>query len=543
MSRPADDGGNPYHASTDFEQFTHSEMLDMVKSADPAKVTALAHKLDSVSTQTEKIGTDLQTHMSKVDWQGPAGDAFRDWGSRVASATLTLSDYSSTAGVFMLNAGQVLSDVQRDMPKVPNLAYETVNAYRAANNIQGPFADTAGVTPDHLDGVQGPYSATPTAAQYQAASSTLETARSSAVDQMNKLGQAYNMATDVISTTQEPTFPPTPPSIMPARPLYQNQSSTYVPGSTGGTGTTGGSGSVPVQHFNVPTDNNYTTPDSSTSSPPSDQNQTLPQVPTPPDSSLNLDSFPPVPTPVAPTPVTPPVFPVAGPQPTPPPSLPVPMPSGFGPLPNLGPNSLNKVPDEEMPFNPRALAATRQELQQETEGLTKNLSTTEYNPIGGGRFTSTGRMAVPGLNEDTRLPGTRGLSAPSLGGTSGGRTPGSSGITGGRQRIAGGEGAENEEGAIPRGTVIGGGSGAGGRGRGGLHPTAGGIREESRKRKGGRRSGEEEEPEGVVGGTPSRDERHARRRARNFTSGGAGIGGERDGSTDEPGGETPHVRE
>src|SRR5690242_15130013 len=144
MSRPADGGGNPYHASTNFEGFTHSQMLDMIQNADPSKVTALAHKLDSVSTQTEKIGTDLQTHMSKVQWEGPAGDAFRDWGSRVASATLTLSDYSSTASVFMLNAGQVLSDVQRDMPKVPNLAYETVNAYRATNNIQGPFADTAG---------------------------------------------------------------------------------------------------------------------------------------------------------------------------------------------------------------------------------------------------------------------------------------------------------------------------------------------------------------------------------------------------------------
>lgn len=544
MSRPADGGGNPYNASTNFEQFSHSEMLDMIQNADPSKVTALANKLDSVSTQTEKIGTDLQTHMSKVEWYSPAGDAFREWGSRVAGATLTLSDYSSTASVFMLNAGQVLSDVQRDMPKVPNLAYETVNAYRAANNIQGPFADTAGVTPDHLDGVQGPYAATPTAAQYKAASSQLETARTSAIDQMNKLGQAYNMATDVISTAQQPTFPPTPTSIMPARPAAYGESSTYVPGSTGtsGTSSTGGTGKVPVEHFNVPTNNDLGPTETST--PPTIPNQPVTPIQVPPESKLHLDSLPPVPTPVTPTPMTPPVMPVVGPPPSPPSMpMPVPMPPNFGPIPNLGPNTFSKLPEEQVPFNPRSLASTREAFQQETQGLSKNLSTNEFenNPMGGGRFP-TGRMPVTGLNEDTRVPGTSGLSVPGMGGTPGGRGPGGSSIPGARQKIAG-ESVESEEGAIPRGTVVGGAGGTGGRSRGNLFPAVGETRGDSRRARNQRRAEGEEEPEGVVGGLRSRDERHTRRHARNFTSGGVGLGGERDESTDSEGGETPHVRE
>jgi uncharacterized protein YukE len=157
MSRPAEDGGSSYQASTDFEGYSHAQLLDMIENTDPVKVTELAQRLDSISTKTEKIGTDLQTHMSKVEWRGPAGDAFRDWGSRVSSATLTLSDYSSTASIFMQNAGDVLGDVKRDMPKVPSLAYHTVVAYRTTKNVQGPYADTAGVTQTHLDGVQGPY--------------------------------------------------------------------------------------------------------------------------------------------------------------------------------------------------------------------------------------------------------------------------------------------------------------------------------------------------------------------------------------------------
>jgi uncharacterized protein YukE len=545
MSRPADGGDNPYQASTDFEEFNHSQMLDMIQNADPGKVTALAHKLDSVSTQTEKIGTDLQTHMSKIEWKGQAGDAFRDWGSRVASATLTLSDYSSTASVFLFNAGQVLSDVQRDMPKVPNLAYETVQAYRKANNIQGPFSDTTGVTPDHLDGTQGPYAATPTAAQYKSAQTNLENARSSAVDQMNKLGQAYNMATDVISKAQEPTFPPAPNTIMPARPKDRGDS-TYVPDGVTGTdangksGGTSSTGRLPLEHLTVPTNNDLTPNDPSR--PPSFPHQPLPPAHVSPDSGLHLDSLPPMTTP-PPAPTLPalptfptPTPPVVGPPPMP---MPVPPPTVLGRAPNLGPTGFSKLPDEVPPLDPRTLAATRSAIQQETEGLTENLSPTGYSPSGG-RLPLNGRMPVPEMGEKPPVPAPSLLPGPGTGGTAGGRRPGDSTITGGRRRIAG-EVVEPEEGAIPRGTVVGGGFG-GSQGRSGLIPMSPNVGEQPRPADERRRAGEEE-PEGVVGGTPARQKRRARRNAKNFTSGGSGLGGERDESTDGPSEETPQVGE
>jgi hypothetical protein len=219
---------------------------------------------------------------------------------------------------------------------------------------------------------------------------------------------------------------------------------------------------------------------------------------------------------------------------------PVPMPP-LGPMPSLGPSGLGKLPEEMPPLDAKTLAATRSALQQETEGLSQNLTRTGYNPMGG-RNPLNGRLPVTGMGETPTAPGTSGLSVPGMGGTpGGGRTTGGSTLAGGRQRIAGAQ-VETEEGAIPRGTVVGGGV-AGGQGRGGLLPTSTAIGEQTRNARGRRRAEDEEEPEGVVGGTPTREDRRTRRNARNFTSGGAGLGGERDESAEDLGEETPHAWE
>jgi hypothetical protein len=544
MSRPDDGGDDPYHASTNFEDFSHAQMLDMIQNGDPAKVTALAHKLDAVATKTEKIGTDLQTHMSKVEWHGPAGDAFREWGSRVAGATLTLSDYSSNAGVFMLNAGQVLSEVQRDMPKVPSNAYHTVVAYRTSKNIQGPFPDTLGVTPDHLDGVYGPYTTNPSPAQYKAATTALENARSSAVDQMNKLGQAYNMATDVISTSQEPTFPPAPQTIMPARPDNIDGTGQYVPGSTGGSGTYGGSSGkdgttrIPQQHFSVPGNKDFTPTKVPGAPLPAGPGDALKPVQLPPDPGLHLDSLGPVPTQPVPAPPALPTGPAPVPQPGPGGTpLPLPMPPGLGRFPGdlspsgLGPGGIKVPVGDVPPFDAKSLAANPTGFPQETEVLPENAS--GYGPLGG-------RMPVPGMG-GMPASATSGLPVPGMGGAPGGRT--GSTITGGRQRVGG---VEGEEGEVPRGTVIGGVGGAGGgTGRSGLYPTSYGTAgEQSHERGERRRRTAEEEPEGVIGGTPTRDARRVRRNVRSFTAGGAGLARNDDEPTDGESRDTPpHGRE
>lgn len=472
MSYDTDGGGDPYQASTDFEKFDHAAMLDMIQNADPAKVIALAQKLDAVGTKTDTIATDLQTHMGKVDWVGKGGDAFRDWGTRVASATMTLSDYSSNASVFMLNAGQVLSEVQRDMPQVPSIPYHTVTAYRAKNGLDGHYSDTAGVTPSHLDGAYGPYNADPSAAEYKSAQASLETSRSLAVDQMNKLGQAYNMATDVIKTSPEPTFPPTPGTIMPARPTVIDGSSQYVDGSTDSGGTRGSS-KVPVQHIAVPVDSIGL-----------DGNGKLPHVN---DTSAHLDSVTtlPITTTSGPTQLPLPVGPVS--PPASPPGLPV------TPLPL--PTNLISTSTRSMPtVDPRTLSAARSAAEREAQGLNEN--TSGYGPLGG-RGPLGERMPVERV-------GGLGSEEPPLNST----------IMGGRasQRPSAFGGEEN---AIPRGTVMGGGGG-GGAGSG-AYPTSSGFGGRSRAGAVGERFGVENE--GGLG-LPSNA---GPRAGRNFTPGGEGL--------------------
>jgi uncharacterized protein YukE len=118
MGNDAGSGGSS-DPRTYFEGMSHRTMLQMLVGADNAKVSALADKLSDVATTVEGIGTDLQTHMSGLEWDSAAGDAFRDWGGKVASATFTLSEYSQSASDQMSNVASVLSQAQRDMPPVP----------------------------------------------------------------------------------------------------------------------------------------------------------------------------------------------------------------------------------------------------------------------------------------------------------------------------------------------------------------------------------------------------------------------------------------
>jgi uncharacterized protein YukE len=231
MGNDAGSGGSS-DPRTYFEGMSHRTMLQMLVGADNAKVTALADKLSDVATTVEGIGTDLQTHMSGLEWDSAAGDAFRDWGGKVASATFTLSEYSQSASDQMTNVASVLSQAQRDMPPVPQGAVNTAVAYRQSKNLYGPWGDAADSE-----------SATacvpePTAAEYSSAVATMEADRVKAVDAMTKLGSAYQGAADSMTSAEEPKFPPPPNEVMPPRSAVDSREYVPVPSGSSSAGVT-----------------------------------------------------------------------------------------------------------------------------------------------------------------------------------------------------------------------------------------------------------------------------------------------------------------
>ncbi len=221
--------------ATDFESMPHRELLGLLDGVDQARATAVAADLGTAAADIGEIASDLRRCLGRLDWQSPAGDAFRAWGNEVAGATSTLADYTATAGDHMANAAATLHDVRRDIPPVPQNAVATVATYRVHEGVYGPFGDAA-------EGVPAtPGMATPTAAQYRAALAAMARARLAAADQMTKLGSAYSVASDAMRHHEQPRFPAMPGAVMPENPeTAKDSQSTFVYTAAGARERSGG---------------------------------------------------------------------------------------------------------------------------------------------------------------------------------------------------------------------------------------------------------------------------------------------------------------
>ncbi|NJP46613.1 WXG100 family type VII secretion target [Actinacidiphila epipremni] len=191
---------------TDFESFSHEELLDMIQHADPEALSGFGERLTTAVTKINQIGTDLNDHIAYVDWDGTSGAAFKEWGKNVAKSTLALGDYADSTGKALTAAADTLRTVKRDMPKVPAAAKSTYDALHA-----DPVAR------HDPDGQK----------EISQAHTQLETARIQAADQMHKLAQSYSFSAAIINTAQPPTYPPMPATFVPPADVRDYGSSTY----------------------------------------------------------------------------------------------------------------------------------------------------------------------------------------------------------------------------------------------------------------------------------------------------------------------------
>lgn len=296
---------NACYNTSNFENASYQEMLNMVTGVNATAIMARGTALVDAQTEIEKIGTELKEHVGRTTWKGAGGDAFREWGNDFANETLKLADYAGTAGTSLQTAGQALSEVSKV--------------------VQG-----------HPDAVAMCYA---DEAKEKARIKAVETARNEAIPQMNKLASYYLMAEQSISSQEEPNFKPLPTEVIPDRPVDNSQSRYGSPGSNSGntdsvTGSQTGNASRADHHYST------VGPDSV--SPPSPDGTSVvhtPQhvsaVPGAPDNTgTNIDTVTmpqtPTHTNVPPTPGLPPQGPNGGGYQTTPP--PVVMPTRPGPL-------------------------------------------------------------------------------------------------------------------------------------------------------------------------------------------------------------------
>ncbi|MFD0378908.1 WXG100 family type VII secretion target [Streptomyces sp. NPDC127112] len=201
-------------ATTNFEGYSHEQLLAMIASLDPETVKARATQLADAAIALNEIGDSLKRHEVK-GWEGEAAHAFQDWVSRAGSATLTLGKYSDTGSQWMQHVAQTMVEVQANTPKYDKGAAENLEAARKYHN--DPDAQQVG----------------------QTAHAKLTADHEQAVQQLTKLAQSYDWSATQLTSAEPPTFSPPSPDFDP--PVVGDQVAVARPagGSASGSDATG----------------------------------------------------------------------------------------------------------------------------------------------------------------------------------------------------------------------------------------------------------------------------------------------------------------
>ncbi|MFE2142944.1 WXG100 family type VII secretion target [Streptomyces sp. NPDC059456] len=198
--------------ATDFEGYTHQQLLAMVAPLDAETVKTRGTQLTEAAKALKEIGESLKKHRVK-GWEGEAATAFETWVGETGSATLRLSDYSEAGGKWMTEAGQTMVEVKKNMPAYDADAAANLKAAHDFHN--DPDAQKMG----------------------QEAHAKLSGDHQKAVDALTKLAGSYDQSSTQMGKAEIPTFPPPPPVFAPKGV----SSDTYAARPGGGAGADGAS--------------------------------------------------------------------------------------------------------------------------------------------------------------------------------------------------------------------------------------------------------------------------------------------------------------
>ncbi|MFI8350449.1 hypothetical protein [Streptomyces sp. NPDC085596] len=192
----------PKLSRTDFESMTHEQLAAMLDSADRESAAHIASKLSKAASTITKIGEDLMKHVKDLEWQGKAGDSFREWGGHTASSTLRLGDYAGEASQWMSRVSDAIADAKSSMPDTSETANAKAVLADARKTIDAAKQPGARNDPDARKAAATAHSDA-TAAQVH-----IDAARQDAIQQMRKLAETYEHSATQINSVTPPTFAP-----------------------------------------------------------------------------------------------------------------------------------------------------------------------------------------------------------------------------------------------------------------------------------------------------------------------------------------------
>ncbi|WP_328768282.1 WXG100 family type VII secretion target [Streptomyces sp. NBC_00286] len=166
---------------TNFEGHDLNAMIDMVESAKPEDLETAATALLNAQTAIEDAAGELEGHISRVDWEGESGEAFRKWGAKLVIHARKLADFAEAAGTQMTASATGLASVRNAMPP--------------RDTRQDPKTVADIPTPKRVDGNE----------EYAAALKA-EQDRQEAINQMNRLASFYEVSETTLAQQEPPVF-------------------------------------------------------------------------------------------------------------------------------------------------------------------------------------------------------------------------------------------------------------------------------------------------------------------------------------------------
>lgn len=122
-------------ANGEFDGLSVDNLRAMLAAADADKLTAAGTALGDAGPKILDIGSDLRHHVSRVEWTGEGGDAFREWAHDFALEVMRFGLFTTTVGKHVAQAGQTLSETKSALPasRDPRAAHEDAAAQKAAS--------------------------------------------------------------------------------------------------------------------------------------------------------------------------------------------------------------------------------------------------------------------------------------------------------------------------------------------------------------------------------------------------------------------------
>ncbi|MFI2634830.1 hypothetical protein ACH5A2_31270 [Streptomyces collinus] len=170
---------------TNFEGHALNAMIDMVESAKPEDLELAGTALLNAQTAIEDAAEELEGHITRVDWEGESGEAFRKWGANLVIHARKLAAFADAAGTQITAAATGLASVRSAMPP-----RDTREDPKAVADIPTP-------------------NQTESNAEYAAAVKA-EKDRQEAINQMNRLASFYAVSEEIMAGQEPPTFEPMP---------------------------------------------------------------------------------------------------------------------------------------------------------------------------------------------------------------------------------------------------------------------------------------------------------------------------------------------